>query len=307
MKRKRSWLTVLALTGLLYSCTYEYIETDPLVINVPADTFVFAVIGDYGLAGPAEDSVARMVRSWNPDFILTTGDNNYPSGEYGTLNENISAYYGDYIYNYDAPEEYRCSGPAADSAVNRFFPCPGNHDAKSLFGLRPYLDFFTLPGEEAFYSFTWGNTVLFSLNSLSDRNVQKGWLQNELSLTDKKFRIVYFHHAPYSPGPHGNEAAMQWPYALWGADLVLSGHDHIYSRTEKADEPGFHYIVTGAGGKSLYSCDTTLLRDYPFTTICTSRNYGAVYGKVTDSEIFLAYYMIDSPSVPFDTLYIRKN
>ena len=41
----------------------------------------FAAIGDYGLAGPNELAVANLVKSWNPDFIITTGDNNYPAGK----------------------------------------------------------------------------------------------------------------------------------------------------------------------------------------------------------------------------------
>ena len=44
----------------------------------PPGTIHFAVIGDYGDAGQAELDVANLVKSWNPDFIITTGDNNYP-------------------------------------------------------------------------------------------------------------------------------------------------------------------------------------------------------------------------------------
>src|SRR4051794_92482 len=40
----------------------------------------FAVIGDYGSAGSDEADVATLIRSWNPDFITTTGDNNYDAG-----------------------------------------------------------------------------------------------------------------------------------------------------------------------------------------------------------------------------------
>src|SRR2546423_1264289 len=40
---------------------------------------LFAVIGDYGVAGNAEQHVAAQVHSLNPDLILTVGDNNYPT------------------------------------------------------------------------------------------------------------------------------------------------------------------------------------------------------------------------------------
>jgi hypothetical protein len=30
---------------------------------------------------------------------------------------------------------------------------------------------------------------------------------------------------------------MQWPFAEWGADLVLAGHDHSYERVTAARPP----------------------------------------------------------------------
>jgi len=288
------------------SCKHNPIEPLPLEVDMEDDTVVFAVIGDYGLAGDAEEEVAMMVLGWKPDLILTTGDNNYPYGEYNTLVENIGQYYHDYIYNPDAPYEFRCNGTANDSGFNRFFPCPGNHDASNLRGLKPYLDYFTLPGEEDHYRLRWGPAAFFSLNSLSGINKQKEWLQKELETTDKPFKLVFFHHSPYSPGPHGDSQSMQWPFAEWGADLVLTGHDHIYARIERSDEPGLHYIVTGAGGKSLYSCDSTRFKEDPFTSLCTAADYGAVYGRITGNELYLAYFLISQQDTPFDELRIFK-
>ena len=37
---------------------------------------------------------------------------------------------------------------------------------------------------------------------------------------------------------------MQWPFKDWGADVVLSGHNHQYERLVEA---GLTYIVDGAG------------------------------------------------------------
>ena len=52
----------------------------------------FAVIGDFGLAGQPEADVAALVKSWEPDLIITTGDNNYPDGEAETIDDNIGQY-----------------------------------------------------------------------------------------------------------------------------------------------------------------------------------------------------------------------
>ena len=43
---------------------------------------------------------------------------------------------------------------------------------------------------------------------------------------------------------------MQWPFAQWGADVVISGHDHTYERVSK---DGIWYFVNGLGGVSRYS------------------------------------------------------
>jgi hypothetical protein len=42
---------------------------------------------------------------------------------------------------------------------------------------------------------------------------------------------------------------MQWPFQAWGADLVLSGHDHTY---ERIDRDGLTYVVNGLGGNGRY-------------------------------------------------------
>src|SRR5262245_6916227 len=60
----------------------------------------FAVIGDFGHAGPAEKDVAELVKSWKPEFIITMGDNNYPCGSSKTIDRNIGQYYHEYIYPY---------------------------------------------------------------------------------------------------------------------------------------------------------------------------------------------------------------
>ena len=99
-------LTVL-MSGIIHSCSeLELISPVGFEINIEADSIVFGVIGDYGKAGEPEESVANLVKSWEPDFIITTGDNNYDKGELKTIQSNIGNYYGDFIYNFDAPAGY---------------------------------------------------------------------------------------------------------------------------------------------------------------------------------------------------------
>jgi hypothetical protein len=208
----------------------------------------FAAIGDYGLAGDPEADVAALVAGWTVDFVITLGDNNYPGGAADTIDENIGQYYQAYIYPYSG-----AYGPGAD--INRFFPSLGNHDWYSA-GAQPYLDYFTLPGTERYYDFQWGPAHLFALDSdeneldgFREDSAQAEWLRGRLAASEAPWKIVYFHHAPYSSGPHGPTSWMQWPFEAWGASAVLAGHDHTYERLE---EGGLLYIVNGLGGGARY-------------------------------------------------------
>jgi tartrate-resistant acid phosphatase type 5 len=139
--------------------------------SVASATVRFAVIGDFGMGNysdPAlsqpEADVAIQVASWNPDFIVTTGDDNYPDGTAETIDANIGKDYHDFIYPY-----FGIYGTGAD--INRFFPTLGNHDWRTVDaeGMPyPYLNFFTLPEngrQELYYHFTWGPVQFFMLDS----------------------------------------------------------------------------------------------------------------------------------------------
>ena len=305
------------LLAFLYGChvpgirelPYGIIEPPQLSVDVTADSVLFAVIGDYGRAGENEEAVANMVKGWNPDFILTTGDNNYQYGEYATLKQNIGQYYCDFIYNFDAPEEYRCQGRAMEDELNRFFPSPGNHDELGPYDLEPYLNYFSLPGEELFYAFSWGDVAFYSINSLSSADLEKQarWLAGEIRRSPKAFQVVYFHHPPYSPGNHGDADYMQWDFSRWGVDVVLAGHDHIYARMELQGEEGLHYIVNGTGGKSLYSCDERYANEGVEVLKCFDSDFGAMRCLADSTRLIMEFYAIDDPTQPLDRLEILNN
>lgn len=213
----------------------------------PAVTF--AVIGDFGLAGVAEAAVAELVKSWQPDFIVTTGDNNYPDGAAETIDENIGQYYHEFIAPYQG--EY-----GAGASTNRFFPVLGNHDLVSN-GAQPYYDYFTLPGNERYYVVEQGPVAIFALNSMPGEpdgidaeSAQAEWLREELAASQACWKVVVFHHPPYSSDPRGPYDWMRWPFQEWGADAVLAGHHHVYERIIR---DGFPYFVNGLGGGARYA------------------------------------------------------
>lgn len=249
----------------------------PMADRVSGSSVRFAVIGDYGLAGQAAQDVANLVTGWNPEFIITTGDNNYPAGEAHTIDRNVGQYYSRFIAPYKGSY-----GPGA--AVNRFFPALGNHDLATA-GARPYLEYFTLPGNGRYYDFTCGPVHLFALNSdprepdgVSAGSLQAQWLRSRLSASQARLKVVYMHHPPYSSGRHGSSAWMQWPYGAWGAHVVLAGHDHTYERIVR---DGVVYFVNGLGGVSAYPFRAVPVEG---STVRFNADFGAMLVTVTADQ-----------------------
>jgi hypothetical protein len=253
----------------------------------------FAVIGDYGSAGPNEAAVAALVKSWNPGFVITVGDNNYDVGSAATIDANIGQYYREFIGNYTG-----AYGPG--SATNRFFPALGNHDWGTP-GAAPYLNYFTLPGNERYYDYVQGPIHFFVVDSdpaepdgRNSSSTQARWLQAGLAASTAPFQLVYFHHAPYSSGNHGSDVTMQWPFQQWGADAVLAGHDHTY---ERLNIGGLPYFVNGLGGRSLYPFGAPVAG----SQFRYSANYGAMLVTYDNASVNFEFHSITGGDTLIDS------
>jgi hypothetical protein len=239
------------------------------------------VIGDYGTGTQEEGAVASLISSWDPEFIITTGDNNYPDGAWDTIDAHIGQFFHEFIGNYQ--------GIYGDGAQeNRFFPSLGNHDWNTA-GAQPYLDYFSLPGNERYYDFVWGPVHFFALDSdsrepdgVGQSSRQAEWLQEQLAVSNSPWQIVYFHHAPYSSGLHGPVDWMQWPFAAWGADIVFSGHDHTYERITR---DGITFFVNGLGGASRYSFP----REAEGSQMRYNQEHGAMLIEIDQDRILLKF------------------
>jgi tartrate-resistant acid phosphatase type 5 len=244
---------------------------------------VMAIIGDFGADNSAEADVAALIHGWQPDIIITVGDNNYPSGSVDTIDANIGKYYHDYIYPYTGSY-----GSGAD--VNRFFPILGNHDWNTT-GVQPYLDYFTLPGNERYYDFTEGPVHFFALDSclrepdgVKADSVQAAWLQQGLAASTSPWNVVLSHYPSYSSGYHGSTSWIQWPFAAWGADAVLQGHDHLY---ERLLVDGIPYITNGLGGQTRYLFRPVPLQESQFRY---NADHGAMRLTATETEMLFEFY-----------------
>jgi tartrate-resistant acid phosphatase type 5 len=272
----------------------------------PQSLVRFGAIGDYGKSGQNEEDVANLVKSWNPDFIITLGDNNYNEGSASTIDENIGQYYSEFIFPYNGSY-------GSGSNINRFFPSIGNHDHNNLFNLsylQPYLNYFDLmtysgtSGNERYYDFVWENVHLFVVNSTVVEpdgyvhpSVQSAWLEEQMTnctTNHNHWRIVYFHHAPYSSEKQA--PGMRWPFKEWGAHAVLNGHSHTY---ERLHIDGLVYFVNGLGGKSTYNFDVPV----PGSQIRYNDNYGALLVDAFEDSINFKFYSVANELVDSYTIY----
>jgi MYXO-CTERM domain-containing protein len=101
-------------------------------------------------------------------------------------------------------------------------------------------------------------------NKITD-GTQKSFLNAKLAAAAGDQAInhvfVWFHHAPYSVGNHGDNATVQNEWVplfdnpVNKVTAVFSGHDHLYGRFNNGSKVA--YIVSGGAGAPLYSASKT--------------------------------------------------
>jgi 3',5'-cyclic AMP phosphodiesterase CpdA len=123
------------------------------------------------------------------------------------------------------------------------------------------------------FAIGYGNTFLIALDSnIAADDTQLNWAKAQLESLDRsRYRnvVAFFHHPPFSSGPHGG-ARIEAPTALLRArynpvlrehrvPIVFTGHDHLYEHWVERyqDSEGqprrMDHIVTGGGGAPLYA------------------------------------------------------
>lgn len=175
--------------------------------------------------------------------VFTAGDNAYQSG---TASE-----FADY---YD-PTWGR------EKAITR--PIPGNHDSLTP-GASGY--FGAAAGDPAtgYYAYNLGTWRIYALNTEIAHgagSTEEQWLRPDLAAhSATRCVLAYWHEPRFSSGPIAEDTSTQ---AFWqdlytyGAEIVISGHDHNYQRfaPQTPDgaldlNTGIREFVVGTGGES---------------------------------------------------------
>ena len=245
----------------------------------------FAVIGDYGVDTIDEVDVARLVKNWHPDYIVTLGDNNYPDGEAVTMDANIGQYFHSFIGGYTG--KY---GPG--SATNRFWPCLGNHDWYAKSGAQPYIDYFTsLPGNRRYYDVAVGNVHFFALDSdfhepdgVYADSTQAKWLQSALAASTECFNVVFFHHPAYSSGESDVHRGGD---ALAVSRLGRGHRAHRASASVRAALRRRHPLRRRRTRRRAQSLP--LRRDDPNSLVRYNATFGALFAEVLDNDLLFTF------------------
>ena len=145
-------------------------------------------------------------------------------------------------------------------------PATGNHEDAGA-ALQQFLPFGDLPvgqgGDSGvYYSFDYNNIhfIVLNTNALADNRLNEGqvnWMREDAQGSDADWKIVVLHKAPYSNGSHykdedviGLREQLTPLLPQLGIDLVISGHDHTYLRTEME---GVEYVIAGTSGVKYYN------------------------------------------------------
>jgi predicted phosphodiesterase len=203
----------------------------------------FAVIGDSGRGWqPQHDVAAQMVafrERFDFAFVLMAGDNIYEG----------PATAEDYRIKFEDP--YKA---LLDAGV-KFYAVLGNHDDPKQVHYEP----FNMKGNR-YYTFTppvdpitrWDTRVrFFALDSTNLDGEQMKWFEHEAAESRAEWKIALLHHPLYTSGRYTLASralrfSLESSLVNGGIDIVFSGHEHIYNRSEP--QKGVLYFVTGGAG-----------------------------------------------------------
>jgi tartrate-resistant acid phosphatase type 5 len=122
--------------------------------------------------------------------------------------------------------------------------------------------FFGAKPSRRYYKVTVGTVDYFLLNlntfphdaidpdGITYDSIQGQWLKGELYNSTNKFRVVIFHQPPYTDvdAYYPGYVTSRWPFKSWGANLIISGHSHVY---ERFNIDNLQYIVNGSAGSDV--------------------------------------------------------
>jgi 3',5'-cyclic AMP phosphodiesterase CpdA len=298
--RLESKIHEIRLTGLRVRAEYDYrVRSDGVLSDVHSFTtaveagapFRFAFYGDNKNGPINHERVANAIVETRPAFVIHNGD---------LVDSGSVAKQWDQLF-------FRPARRLMHSVP--LYPVLGNHEKNA----RIYFDSFSLPGNERWYSFDFGNAHFVVLDSDVDELTEDGeqleWLEQDLEASTAAWKFVNFHHPPFSASRdyHSSERLLRKNvlhpiFEPHGVDMVFSGHDHNYERTRPIGSPGGHavtYVVAGNGGTPMHRAAT---REW---TAFSQRVFGFVTVDIDGARAHLRG--LDDHGAVIDELVVDKS
>jgi hypothetical protein len=215
------------------------------------DAVTLVGAGDIASCASHGDEATAALLDRIPGTVVTLGDTVYPSG---------------------SAQQFRsCYDPTWGRQRSRTRPAPGNHDYLTA-GAAAYFDYFGARAGDptrGYYAYDLGTWRIYALNSncwqiggCGSASPEARWLRGDLATHPRACVLAYWHHPLFSSGPHGDDGFVRplyWALYDAGAEIVLSGHDHLYERFAPQapsgtldDARGIVEFVVGTGGASHY-------------------------------------------------------
>lgn len=209
-------------------------------------TVTMIAAGDIGMCGrPAVAQVANLVATLEGNLLLA----------------------GDIAYFQGTADQFRdCFNPSWGQFRPRWHAVPGNHEHESP-GAAPYFTYFGAaagPPGVGYYSFKAGDWLILMLDSniaVTTGSPQYEFVRQQLQAQATPCTMAVWHHPLFSSGPSGPTPRMRDLWALLEssrAEVVVSGHDHLYERFARQrwdgsvdDANGIRQFVIGTGGADL--------------------------------------------------------
>jgi len=203
-----------------------------------APTATLWAVGDGGVTGPADETLAARIEAEGPfDRLLYLGD----------------------VYETGTEQEFAAN---YETSFGRFksltSPTPGNHEWDNrATGYDPYWGSLAPQTNGGhYYSFDLAGWHIVSLNSEElDPGLgaaQTAWLRADLARYPGTCTIAFVHRPRYSASLHGDSSLIEpaWAELAGRAVALLSGHEHNYQRLTR--ERGVIQFVVGTGGRPWY-------------------------------------------------------
>jgi hypothetical protein len=224
----------------------------PGFLRVPPPVFTtkqqnnirIVAFGDFGTGTDEQKQVAAAMMAEHRkspfDIGLTVGDNFYPVGMESLKDPRWKTWWENLYGPMQIP----------------FYAVLGNHDwydfdspaAEILFS--GHAKSWEMPSP--YYTFVAGPIQFFAIDTNEVSAKQLVWLNEELTKSRARWKVVYGHHPIYSDGYHGDNAELidkLLPVINNRIDVYLSGHEHDLQHLKPV--AGIHFLVSGGGGRDL--------------------------------------------------------